>query len=842
MKNTSSQMMSFIENIPRFSRKNKYLVLLITVLFTVFFYFGFSKIQFVSTIENWFADDDPMLVSLNEFRAEFGSDDHTLIIYKPKDKDVFSERSLELISNIRKDLIEIKSQDPENSPLKRVVRITSPVNAPVLSAQGGALVTQHLVGEDIPDSATELSEIRELAFTKEELVLRYFSENSEYGGLLIETDFGAIPINTDQGELAIDVDSFSMDNATIDAEDIQFAETDMSEYVPFIEAINSVLNKPEYIDHFEFHGIGNAAATEYDLKIVNEMGLLYLGTILVMVLVLGILFRSVSGVLWPLSIVILSSIWSIGFAGWAGLQLTGYLILSITMILAIGIADSVHVLSGFLQSRSKGLEHTEAVDMAYKRSSKGILLSTVTTMIAMLVLSFTPLIPIRDFGYMTTIGIGLAYLFTLFLLPVLLDLWPPVKKKPKKKSSMNKLVPRIATYLPNKLEKLIPFVTRNATSIVAVFAVLFLSCIFGASKIVIDTNPVAQYPDDFKIIESFEIADEEMMGAQTMEIFLDMGVEYAFHDPDVIQKMDDIQVLLETKYKEWVVKTLSLVHIVKDSNQMLNDNDEAFYATPKTSDLLSQNLFIFNNSNPVDRRKIVSDDYQRAHITVSMRNAGSYEYTKIYSAIQEDIERTMQSLRAEYPNMRITVTGFFALMMQGADHLSWSAINSFGIVMLAISVLLLLALGSIKAGLLSIVPNLLPATLAVGIMGYLGLPIDFFTMIIAPIIIGIAVDDTIHFLAFYRNEMREHNDIQLALTNTVRHVGQAVIFTTLIIGLGLGVLAFSSSVGTAYVGIFGALSMLVALLCDLLLLPALMVMFDVRFEEEAIQQETVVFD
>src|SRR5690606_34008934 len=133
----------------------------------------------------------------------------------------------------------------------------------------------------------------------------------------------------------------------------------------------------------------------------------------------------------------------------------------------------------------------------------------------------------------------------------------------------------------------------------------------------------------------------------------------------VLQKMDEIQQMMETEYSDWVVKTLSLVQVVKDSNQKLNENNPSMYKVPETSESLSQTLFVFNNSNPVDRRRIVSDDYQRAHITVNLRNGGTHEYTAVFANLQSDIEKIMQPLQQEYPQMMVSVTGLFALMMQG---------------------------------------------------------------------------------------------------------------------------------------------------------------------------------
>jgi predicted RND superfamily exporter protein len=156
-----------------------------------------------------------------------------------------------------------------------------------------------------------------------------------------------------------------------------------------------------------------------------------------------------------------------------------------------------------------------------------------------------------------------------------------------------------------------------------------------------------------------------------------------------------------------------------------------------------------------------------------------------------------------------------------------------------VDVILLVMFGSFQAGLISIISNAVPATLSFGLMGLLDIPMDFTTVLIAPIIVGISVDDTIHFISHYRNEVCKDGNVERALQHTVEEVGQAVTFTSLILGLGLSILAFSSSVGNANVGLFGSLAVFTGLFCELLLLPALVLIFKLRFQTPHTVQATM---
>ncbi|MBM7094100.1 MMPL family transporter, partial [Streptomyces sp. S12] len=185
------------------------------------------------------------------------------------------------------------------------------------------------------------------------------------------------------------------------------------------------------------------------------------------------------------------------------------------------------------------------------------------------------------------------------------------------------------------------------------------------------------------------------------------------------KRIDELQRTIERKYPKYVVRTLSLVDVTKKSYQTLNEDRPEMYAVPDTREALANTLFLFDNSNPDQRRKMVSDDYSESHITVYLRNGGSYEYTQIFKDIQHDIDLATADIKRVYPDTKASVTGLFTLMMQGADYLSWTSLNEFGTAILTVSVILLLIFGSLKAGLVSVVSNAVPVTLTFGLMGLL---------------------------------------------------------------------------------------------------------------------------
>ena len=202
-----------------------------------------------------------------------------------------------------------------------------------------------------------------------------------------------------------------------------------------------------------------------------------------------------------------------------------------------------------------------------------------------------------------------------------------------------------------------------------------------------------------------------------------------------------------------------------------------------------------------------------------------------------DVKNTFAEVKTNFPELDVNLTGSLPTLMVMADEVANSQFSSFSLALLIVSLIMILTLGSLRGGLMGMVPNAIPAFLAFGLMGLFGVPLDTDTLLIAPIILGIAVDDTIHFMTHYRIELAKTRSIATALESAIKEVGQAVMFTTMVIGLGFSVLSFSDYLGMAKVGFFGSMAIFVALLCDLLLIPAMILVFKPKFGVKNVNAE-----
>ncbi len=836
MQSTLSWINRFFEQAPNSLLTIRWTVVFSFLLFSVFTGYGlFTKFQMDMSIESWFQEDDPARASLKQFRQEFGSDDGIYIVYEAADGDVFSEKSLQTIRDLHTELdnarvgLDHNGQSLE-SELQRVDRLDSLYNARYQLADGDTLISKKLIAQDYPSANNERENKRNIAKSQDSFELAYYSTDYKYGGIRIKTDFGTIPLNEDlesamvsENDLLAD-DEFEIDNSTpelsesapSDDDEILYKNTEMNEYLDIMTALRSISEKEKY-QHFTFYYSGNAPFMEFAMQSMKKDMMLVLLMLAIVFVMLLSLFRSFSAVVWPVLVIFASSLWTFGLASWAGVVMSTMISLTFMLILAVGIADCVHVLSTYLVYRRENIEHREAMTKAYRKTGLPIFLTTITTMAGMMALGFSDIPQIQTFGFCSAVGVFMAFVLTLFVLPVFLDIWHPHSAKQLAKKSKPPRVSRIQS----QLKKIPGFVARRAPAIVICYFTTFVLFIFGATQIKINTNYAELTREGSSIRTSVEIIDEHMMGGQNMEILLEFNDNGAIKTPEVLSSIDKFQQHIEEKYPDYVIKTFSIADFVNETHKVLQQGKEEFFIVPADPMLAAQLLYLFDNANPEDRRNLVNDEYSKTHITIQLKNAGSYEYTELFDLLRVDLNHFFKPLEQNHPDASFSATGSLPLMMELIDHISRTQLKSFSIALVIITLFMMVSLGSVQAGLISIVPNLLPAFFTFGLLGIFDIPLDTDTLLIAPLIIGIAVDDTIHFIAHYRDAWFEHGDVDKALESTIRDVGQAVTFTTLILGLGFSMLAFSDYLGLAKTGIFGSIAIFVALSSDLFLLPAL---------------------
>ena len=847
------------EATPNTLRPFRWPILIFATLATVFMIYGMvNHLKMNMSLDSWFQDDDATKIALDKFRQEFGSDDGLYVVYRPKDGDVFSHESLRLIHDLSKELLYPEGIEGvgEDTQLNRIEKVTSLTNSNYQIAVGDELISRKMITEIVPKSQEKLNELRKIALSQDGFLGAFFSKDHKYGGLQIKTDFGSVPLDkslNSEKEVAFgdeDVGDFSMEDplstsaeGSITEEKIEFEPVEMSEYVGFMDDIKKLLNQPKYSQHFDFYPVGNASMMDFAMKSMDEAGILLLIMILIIIGLLWSLLKSFNAVVWPVVIILISTCWTIGGAAWLGVEVDTMVSMTAMLIITIGVADCVHIMSTYLIYRREEMDHEEALTQSYRKTGIPVLITSITTMCGMLALTVSGLPQFVVFGIMSAAGVGCAWFFTWTLLPACLDLWHPMKgiKMADVKVKTKGLTWFIsAGWIQPLLNKIPGFVSPRPLKIAIFFLGLLALFSYGMSQVKVNTNIVELTEKGSELRIAYELVDEQMMGAQNMEIMLDFRSADALKDPRILQAIDDLEQRLITQYPQFVKKTFSLAGIIKDTNRVMNNGDQEFYRVPKDRLLNAQLMFLFSNANPEDRSSLVDDNFEKTHISVMLKNSGSYEYRDFFQNVAKDIDEIFSPLKESYTEFDVVVTGSLALIMELSQTMSESQLNSFLFAIVIISLIMILTLGSLQGGVISILPNVIPAVFTFGMMGLMDVSLDADTMIIAPLIIGIAVDDTIHFITHYRDALMQGSSVEKALRDTIKEVGQAITFTSMILGFGFVVLSFSGYGGLSKMGVFGSMGIFVALICDLILMPSLICIFKPKMGTQKEELERVI--
>ncbi len=824
-----SRLNSYFASLPTVLRHYKKRIFLFYLILLLVLGAGLPRIKVDMSLESFFAPDDPALLTMNRFRDVFQGDSGLYLVYRAKDGDVFSNASLEALNRLQQRLTD-QTFDPA-SPLSHITRITSLINVDYLEVRQDDLISREFIGADLPLSNELREKRRAEALSHPDLPEVYFSKDFRLGAILLETDLGTERLDESGsgaalGELSVQVRQQDTQGPS------RFKPVEMEEYAALWHPIEQALQVPDVQSQLEFYPVGETVMMAFFLDVImTQMDPIFMGTLLVMMVMLAVLFRSFAAVMWPVAVVVLSVVYTFGLVGWLGLKLNMMIEVVALLLLVVGVSDAVHIQSGYLFFRKQGKDHEEAMRLVFAKSGVACLLTSLTTAVGLMSLVFVPIEPIQNFGLSASLGVLLAFLLTLFLLPLLMDL-----------SSIYKgqgLATEGAGLVRNPLTELVArWQQWRPLGVLLVFVAVFLIFLYGFFQVRVDSDMLAIIPEKFSIRQAYDLVDQSLGGSTNLEVLLEFDQVDALKDPVVLEQMDAFQTWLKQAFPQRVKSCRSLVEVVKYSFQVLNENKPEAYRVPRDRNALAQTLLLFDSAAPEVRRLVAPEDYATGRISVRMINGGSEDFVLITTAINKKLKEFFDPLKASYPKLQVETTGGTALIMKMIDYVSWGQIKSFGLALAVISLILVGVFGSMKVGLLALLPNLFPVVVTFGVMGFLGIALDMDTLIIAPIVIGIAVDDTIHFLTHFKEERLKGQSTRQALLESTREAGQAMIFTSLILSAGFLMMLNFSHMGLVYFGALTAVALFSALLADLFMLPAILQLFQVSFS--SVQKETPV--
>jgi predicted RND superfamily exporter protein len=445
-------------------------------------------------------------------------------------------------------------------------------------------------------------------------------------------------------------------------------------------------------------------------------------------------------------------------------------------------------------------------------SGLAILMANMTTAAGLVSFAGADIAPVADLGIFASMGVILSFIYTVLLLPALVAM-VPFRIHKRSRATQNQVL------MDRFLDKVSTIATTHPHVIITISAAIIVLSLIGASQIRFSHYPLKWFKTDNIIRQDTEVIDNAMRGSMTIEVVLDTGIENGWHDPDRLKRLDAAGKAMETltHADNYIGKAFSITTILKEINRALNENREEAYRIPEKQNLAAQEFLLFENSGSDDLEDFVDSRFSKARFTMKFPFKDAIHYRPFQVMIQSYLEKHFQ-------DCRLTFTGMISLLARTIGNTITSLAKSYAIAMLIITVLMILLIGRLRIGLLSMVPNLAPILLMMGIIGFFHFPMDMFTMMVASIAIGLAVDDTIHFMHNFRRYFEACGDPNEAVFKTLHTTGRAMLVTTTVLSLGFFSYMFASLNNIIRFGFLTGITLIAALLADYFLAPALMVL------------------
>jgi predicted RND superfamily exporter protein len=356
--------------------------------------------------------------------------------------------------------------------------------------------------------------------------------------------------------------------------------------------------------------------------------------------------------------------------------------------------------------------------------------------------------------------------------------------------------------------------------VVIVSSLLFLGALLLALQLRFSHNSLTYLGEDVPVRRAIELIDRELKGSVNVEVLVDTGRPQGLYDPGVMSRIQDAQGMAEDLIVDGrqVGRATAVADIVKEINRALNGGRSSSYMIPEERELIAQELLLYELGGGDKLDKLLDRDYTKARISVKVPWVDAISYVTVL----DEFERTVQKLFSGIAS--VTVTGMAAIIMRTLSTIIRSMAESYLIAGSVITVLMILLIGNVRLGLISMAPNFIPIVLGLGLMKLTGIPLDYSTIMVGGIAIGLAVDDTVHFMHNFRRYYQRCGDAHQAVRMTLTSAGRAMLFTTVILGAGFFVLLFAELKSTINFGVITGFTILMALLADFLLAPALVVL------------------
>ena len=764
---------------------------------------GLPRLYLDVSFEAFLGQGDSVLVSYEAFRERFGRDERIILAIDAGpasgSSGVFTAAFLERLRDLH---------DALEDRLPHVTEVTSLVNARDTRGEDDTLLVEDFL-EPWPEDEEALSERRIRALANPLFRNTTISADGQIAAILIELDLYSSTAREESTLGGFDEDPGDAEGDRGPPTQLTGAETD--EVVSGIRQIILEFEREGFEIHLGGSSVMLSTVGGSMLRDMPRFVALAIGSI---GFLLFLLFRRAVGVVTPLVVVALTVASTFGLMGWSGTPMHVPTQVLPTFILAVGVGDAVHLLTIFFERLRAGDDREQALAHALGHSGLALVLTSITTAAGLASFASAGIAPISAVGTFAPIGVMIALGLSLTLLPALLSIVPLGQTKDDPETRGENAVDRLLAGFGR-------FATHRPKLVLVVALGLAIVAGLGASRLVLSHDPLAWLDSTHKIVRDTRFIDEALGGTVSFEVLVEAEAG-AIRSPQTLEAMAALGESFETQARDGYVagQSISLADVVKEINRALNADDPGAYAIPKNDPLVAQELLLFENTGTDDLEDLTDSQYEVGRITVRMPWDDAVQYTSFFDEATRDAEAALGGHGA------VSMTGVLALLVRAITALVTSLARSYAIAFAVITPMMILLLGNLRTGLLAMIPNTLPILMTLGLMGFAGLPLDAFSLMIGGIALGLAVDDTIHFMHNYRRYRRHGMDLEAAVHSTLQTAGRAMLITTIVLSTGFAGFVMSSMTNLMSMGILVGFAISTAFFADVLLAPALLAIAD----------------
>ena len=735
------------------------LTLLAVILLSTFFVWGMKYISFDHNLEKFFPAKDPETRFFQQYREKYENDNDFVLIGLVNEGGIFDQEFLLKTDSLTTRLGQIDLIESIISPTRIQEYLRLPLDAKLTAIP----YLQIHQPEQYPQDSIRI-------FENPNLVDFLFS--SDHQSLLIYVNHSP-QIDEKQCQLLVD-------------------------------QINRVIND---FNFKETHVAGKCFGQTFFINMLRNELVLFLALNFLMIIILLVFFyRSFWGVFLPLLIVGLSSLWTVGTMAWLGISLDMLTNIIPTILLVIGISDVVHLFTHYLAKRDKGMDKLEALKISIKQVGRATLITSLTTAIGFLSLATSSFSSLIEMGLFASIGLIYALFLTYTILPAVIILLP--SRFIKLKSNPHSWKRRLSFSLEKVKQYRIPILWFSGF--------VFIMGLLGAYQLKVNNYLLGDIKAEHPQRQEFIFFEERFGGARPFEMEVTVKDDsLTIFSKEILLQLEKVDSFLMNQYG--VKNLISPPIIIKQANQIYHAGRSRYYRIPHSESLLSRlERQILEHSDSLNITRFLESSQKKARISGKIPDWGTYIMGQKDDVFYEFLEKAHLKQKLDF---HVTGTGY--LMDLNNNYLIQNVLTGLAVAILIIGVLFASWFGSIKMFILTLIPNLLPLLFIAGIMGIFDISLKISTAIIFIISFGIAVDDSIHFLTAFKREL-ENNSVKEAIKNAYLTTGKAIIITSIILVGGFSILCFSDFMGTFYIGLLISLTLLMALVADLVLLPILL--------------------